>query len=394
MADAPASLPRYDEPRGPYRFLALARAFGPSRAFQVAVKMGLFEAIRVHREAHGAGMTAAQVARDLGLVADPGFRGVTDLLDLLVAEDCLTRQGAGAGALYDNTPEGEVYLCPGSRHYVGGLVVVNAERTYPQFLFLEHSLRTGRQPPEARALVRPILGTFEGAEDPDATARFALGMTGANLAAFETLASKFDFGRYSTLRDIGGSAAALSCALAAAHPHLRCASADLPALLPAARARIASEGLEGRVDAEAIDFFDESPFPPSDVITMSMILHDWGLEKKLLLMRKAFAALPPGGALIALDCIIDDARRANRFGLYMSLSMLTEFEEGRAFDYTFDEFDRWSKEVGFERAEYIHLGGPNGAAVAHKAGPPPRGAGGGSGTSGGGGGGGSGKLSR
>lgn len=98
---------------------------------------------------------------------------------------------------------------------------------------------------------------------------------------------------------------------------------------------------------------------------------------------KAFAALPPGGALIALDCIIDDARRANRWGLYMSLSMLTEFEEGGAFDYTFEEFDRWSKDVGFERTEYLHLGGPNGAAITHKAGPPPRRAAAGSGFEGG-----------
>jgi hypothetical protein len=35
-----------------------------------------------------------------------------------------------------------------------------------------------------------------------------------------------------------------------------------------------------------VDFFDATPFPAFDVITMGMILHDWGLQKKLLLMRK------------------------------------------------------------------------------------------------------------
>jgi hypothetical protein len=38
-------------------------------------------------------MAVAEVARALGLRADPGFRGVADLLDLLVAEECLARQG-------------------------------------------------------------------------------------------------------------------------------------------------------------------------------------------------------------------------------------------------------------------------------------------------------------
>jgi hypothetical protein len=36
--------------------------------------------------------------------------------------------GDGPGARYTNTPDGERYLCPDSGDYVGGLVVVNAER--------------------------------------------------------------------------------------------------------------------------------------------------------------------------------------------------------------------------------------------------------------------------
>ncbi len=45
-----------------------------------------------------------------------------------------------------------------------------------------------------------------------------------------------------------------------------------------------------------LDMFDvEQPFPPSDVITMSQILHDWGLPKKKLLIKKVRAS--PGPAL-------------------------------------------------------------------------------------------------
>jgi hypothetical protein len=50
---------------------------------------------------------------------------------------------------------------------------------------------------------------------------------------------------------------------------------------------------------------------------------------------QAFAALPEGGAFIAIDTIIDDARRSNTFGLAMSLNMLVEFGREGAFDYTF-----------------------------------------------------------
>jgi hypothetical protein len=50
---------------------------------------------------------------------------------------------------------------------------------------------------------------------------------------------------------------------------------------------------------------------------------------------QAYLALPQGGAFIALDTIIDDERRANCWGLGMSLNMLLEFETHNAFDYTF-----------------------------------------------------------
>jgi len=40
-----------------------------------------------------------------------------------------------------------------------------------------------------------------------------------------------------------------------------------------------------------------------------MILHDWNLEKKRHLVRLAYEALPPGGAFIAIENLIDDERR-------------------------------------------------------------------------------------
>jgi hypothetical protein len=46
-----------------------------------------------------------------------------------------------------------------------------------------------------------------------------------------------------------------------------------------------------------------------------MILHDWNLEKKKQLIKSAYAALPKGGAFIAVENLIDDARRENAFGL-------------------------------------------------------------------------------
>jgi hypothetical protein len=85
---------------------------------------------------------------------------------------------------------------------------------------------------------------------------------------------------------------------------------------------------------------------------------------KLHLIRAAFDALPPGGEFVAIEALIDDARRENLFGLLMSLNMLIEF--GDAFDYSGADFKGWCREVGFTRFDVIPLAGASSAAVAYK----------------------------
>jgi hypothetical protein len=121
--------------------------------------------------------------------------------------------------------------------------------------------------------------------------------------------------------------------------------------------------VKARVSAVAGDFFAD-PLPPADVVTMGMILHDWDLDRKRALIRKAYAALREGGALVAIEALIDDARRTNTFGLMMSLNMLIEL--GDAFDFTGAEFRSWCAEAGFRRFELLPLAGPSSAAIAYK----------------------------
>jgi hypothetical protein len=111
------------------------------------------------------------------------------------------------------------------------------------------------------------------------------------------------------------------------------------------------------------DFFAE-PLPKADVIVMGNVLHDWNLEKKQRLIRAAYDALPSGGALVAIENVIDDDRRLNAFGLLMSLNMLIEVGDG--FDYTGADFAGWTKAAGFKKTTVVPLAGPTSAAIAYK----------------------------
>ena len=93
-------------------------------------------------------------------------------------------------------------------------------------------------------------------------------------------------------------------------PRLSCVSFDLPVVEPIAQRSIEAAGVAERVSTTSGDFFAD-PLPDADVITMGLILHDWNLENKMHLVKAAYDALPEGGAFIAIENLIDDARREN-----------------------------------------------------------------------------------
>jgi hypothetical protein len=126
------------------------------------------------------------------------------------------------------------------------------------------------------------------------------------------------------------------------------------------KAPLAGPGLSHRLSFQGGDFFTD-PLPRADVIVMGHVLHDWDLEERKLLIRKAYDTLPLGGALIVYDAIIDQERRQNAFGLLMSLNMLIETPGGA--DYTGAQCSAWMREAGFRQIRSEHLLGPDSMVV-------------------------------
>ncbi len=338
-------------PLDPGPILQTAFAFWSSKVLLTAVDFGVFTKLGDRR------ITGAELGAELGLHP----RAISDFFDALVAMKFLDREGDGPAGKYFNTPAGALYLDSRSPRYVGGILVMLNERLFKFWHDLPEALRTGKPQNESKHGQK---GVFEElyAELPRLE-QFMGAMTGLSRINFEAFAEKFDFSPFKTVCDVGGATGLLCIEVAKRHPHLHCTSFDLPPVESIARKHIAAAGLSDRIATAGGDFFAD-PLPKADLITMGMILHDWNLEKKKRLIRAAYDALPPNGALVAIEAIIDDARRENIFGLLMSLNMLIEF--GEAFDYSAADFRQWCGEIGFKRFDVIHLAGPSSAVVAYK----------------------------
>lgn len=335
----------------PSHIMQTATAFWASKVLLTAVELDLFTTLGDGK------LSAPQLGEKLGLHP----RGTYDFFDALVALKFLDRDGAGPEGQYKNTPQTAAFLSKKSPAYIGGVPEMMNARLFAFWNDLGSALKTGKPQNEVKHSGKSLFEELYGNQARLGT--FLEAMSGFQAANFSILAEKFDFTKYKTVGDVGGALALLSRIVGARHPHLTLTSFDLPPVAPHAQKHIKNAKMEGRITAVAGDFFQDE-LPKADVVTMGNILHDWNLEKKKILIKKAYNALPQGGAFIAIENLIDDARRENAFGLLMSLNMLIETGDG--FDYTGADFRDWCSEAGFKRFEIINLAGPTSAAIAYK----------------------------
>ena len=330
----------------PDAILQLGLAFWGSKALLSAVELGLFTTL-----ADGP-LTGETLTAKLGLQP----RGTTDWLDALVSLGMLRRTGGH----YANSPATDLFLDRAKPTYLGGMLEMAGARLYPFWGSLTEGLRTGRPQNEAKTG-----GDFFAAlyQDHGRLRQFLHAMTGLSMGAAAAIAEKFPWDRYHTVIDIGAAEGCVPAQLALRYPHLTGGGFDLPAAGPAFDDYVAACGLTGRLQFYPGDFFTD-PLPCADVLVLGHILHDWSLEEKLTLLRKAYDALPDGGALIVYDSIIDDDRRANTFGMLMSVNMLIETQAG--FDYTFADCRSWMADTGFRDSYTEALTGPDSMVVGIK----------------------------
>ena len=331
----------------PDAIMQLGTAFWGSKTLLTAVELRLFGVLSE------AGPLDVEALRGL-LGLHP--RSARDFFDALVALRMLERDDGGR---YSNTPATDLFLDPAKPSYMGGLLEMFNARLYGFWGSLTEALRTG----EPQSEVKTGGDFFESLyADPERLAQFAGAMSGLSTATGQAIAAKFPWRNYGSVIDIGCAQGAVPIAIATAHEHLAGGGFDLPPIEPIFNAYVARFGLADRLHFTAGNFFAD-PLPSADVIIMGHILHDWDLAEKRMLVEKAFAALPKGGALIVYEAIIDDDRRENAFGLLMSLNMLIE---GLGFDFTGADCRGWMADTGFSESYVEHLVGPDSMVVGIK----------------------------
>ena len=330
----------------PAKIMQLGVGFWGSKTLLSAIELGLFT------ELAKSPLDADTLTARLNLHP----RSARDFFDALVALGMLRR----IGARYGNTPETAMFLDKSKPSYVGGMFEMSNVRLYRFWGSLTEALRTGKPQNEAK-MGEDFFSTLYA--DPHRLEGFLKAMTGLSVGSARIIAKKFPWKKYRTFTDVGCAQGGVAVEIALAHKHLTGGGMDLPVVQPVFEDYAQARGVGKRLRFHAGDFFKD-PLPKTDVVIMGHILHDWNLDEKMMLLRKAYDALSANGALIVHEALIDDARKENAFGLLMSLNMLIETHGG--FDFTGADCCTWMKKVGFRRTQVARLAGPDGMVVGFK----------------------------
>jgi hypothetical protein len=330
----------------PDRLLKLGVAFRDSKTLLSAIELGVFSLL-------------AEAPLELETLAEKSGvhpRGARDFFDALVALGLLERDQS---CRYSNAADANLYLVRNKPTYIGDELELANARQFGPWSMLTEALRTGQ--PQSGARGTENYRAYYA--DSVILENVARGMTGGSLRAAQAMAARFPWQEYRTLIDIGASQGCLPVQIALAHPHLRGGGFDLPALKPLFEAYVGQHGVADRVRFHPGDFFND-PLPTADVLVMGRVLHNWDFATKMLLLKKAYDALPEGGVLIVYERFIDDGRRFSTAGLLASLNMLVLTAGG--FDYSAADCKGWMAETGFRDVRLSPLTAEIGMIAARK----------------------------
>lgn len=329
----------------PFDVMYVGWSFLRSRLLVTALELGVFTTLADRSR------SADELRGELGLHP----RATRDFLDALAALGLLLREGDR----YRNSPAATRYLRPGADTFVGGFLRMTTELAGGDQNTLLGLLRTGSARGQNAAGEVPFTRIFH---DPARLRLFLEAMDSFSGAVAQELIRIFDWSRYATFSDIGGGRGNLAAHVATAYPSLTGAVLDKPGMRQFFDELVRERGVGDRLRFTGADFFTDE-LPRADVLVLGGVLHDWPVEKRRHLLRRAYDAVHDGGAVIVYDTMLDDGR-SHANSLILSIIMMLQSAEATGFSPA--ECRAWVADAGFTVERTCPLPASNTAIIARK----------------------------
>jgi len=294
----------------------------------------LFTALRANLFTYLEGSVKAEdVARELGWSP----RGTRMLLDGLVALGLVEKFDGD----YCNAPIAAHCLIPGGPDDQTNIIIHKAHG-WDNWGRLGEAVKSGeslRKPGHKRS--------------PEELRAFILGMADIGRSSAKTVLDAVDFSPYRHILDVGGGPATYPITFLGAHSEMRATVFDTPDVIPISREEVEKAGMLDRFNFVAGDLTRDNFGSGYDVVFISNIIHMLSDDVNRDLVKRACAALEPGGMLIIKDFLTDKDHTGPPFSLLFALQMLLHTQGGDT--YSVDEVSVWTREAGFGEGRLVDI---------------------------------------
>lgn len=322
-------------------FKALSSAFLPTSIVLSAIELGVFDAL-----ASGPQPPAAVAAR---VQADARSVGV--LLSSLAALGYVNESGGS----FENGELASTYLVRGAPQYEGDSAQMSL-----WFMRLAAGLSDVVRTGQPRQTMEEAVGS-----DPHLGALIARSMDQIAPDFLPAVLEHVPVGPTDHILDIGGAAGTYAHAMVARSPGARATVAELPNAAREARALIAARGWS-QVDVLACDFRHEPLGGPYSVVFLSNVLHLLDPDAAATLLKRATAALRPGGRVVIKEMLgAEEGASPAGLAAYAVLMLLVS-RGGRL--HPESSYRRWCKGAGLSPPDRIDCWARSSLLIAHRPG--------------------------
>jgi precorrin-6B methylase 2 len=297
--------------------LLLGHGYQRSMILLGALKLGVFRGLG------GGARDAAALARRIG--ADAGKLSI--LLDALVVLGLLSK----TGRRYGISRLAREYLLPGPHSQES--ILLHHLDGWGDWGRLAATIRAGK----AR----------RGGADGGYQENFIRGMEENSRERATAVARKIPLRSGDRFLDLGGGPGTYAVAWARAYPGADIALFDTPGTLRVTRKILREKGADVRIRLMEGDFLKDPLGGPYDFIWISQILHAYPEADCRKLLRKARAALAPGGRAAVQEFLLAEGKTSPPGPALFSVHMVAVTEGGRA--YTAKEIAGMMRSAGFRK---------------------------------------------
>ena len=164
-------------------------------------------------------------------------------------------------------------------------------------------------------------------------------------------AEHYDLAGIHTVCDVGGGSGSVLAHVLRAEPSARGLLLELPALADDAAQTFEAAGVDGRAEFVAGDFFESVP-AGCDLYLLFSVIHDWGDDDCVRILRTIAAAMTPGSRVAVVEPHIERGAAGN-FAKASDMLMLTLTSAGR--ERSLAEFDALWRRAGLAERRRIVL---------------------------------------